>query len=72
MRGARNEFKKMSRTAEPFTFGIPEGEATSFIAARGFRDVVDVGAEELKGKYFGEHQDRYVKPWWRMAHATVP
>jgi methyltransferase (TIGR00027 family) len=72
MRGARNEFEKMSRSAEPFTFGIVEGEAPLFLAARGFRDVVDVGAAELKARYFGKQRDRYIKPWWRMAHATVP
>jgi methyltransferase (TIGR00027 family) len=72
MRGARNELEKMSRSAEPFTFGIVEGEALSFLTARGFRDVVDVGAAELKAKYFVEHRDRYIKPWWRIAHATVP
>jgi methyltransferase (TIGR00027 family) len=72
MRGARNEFEKMSRSAEPFTFGIVEGEAPSFLTARGFSDVVDVGAAELKTKYFGEHRNLYIKPWWRMALATVP
>lgn len=72
MRGARNEFNKMSRSAEPLTFGIVEGEAPSFLTARGFRDVVDVGSAELKAKYFGEYQDRHVKPWWRIVHATVP
>ena len=72
MRGARNELYKMSRGAEPLTFGIVEGAAPSFLATRGFCDAVDTGSAELKAKYFGEYQDRYVKPWWRMVHATVP
>lgn len=72
MRGARNEFDKMNRSAEPLTFGIAEGKAPSFLFTRGFRDAVDVGSVELKAKYFGEHQDRYVKSWWRIVHATVP
>jgi len=72
MRGARSEFEKMSRSAEPFTFGIGEGEIQSFLAARGFCDVVDVGAAELKEKYFAGNSGQYVKPWWRIVHATVP
>jgi methyltransferase (TIGR00027 family) len=71
LRGARNEFERMSRTSEPLTFGIAEGEAPAFLAARGFGRIVDVGAEELKSRYFGRHQERYVKPWWRMVHADT-
>lgn len=71
MRGARNEFEKMSRSAEPFTFGIAEGQAGAYLAARGFRDAVDVGATELKANYFARFPDRYVKPWWRIVHAYL-
>lgn len=39
MRGARNEFDKMSRGSEPLTFGIAQGEVEPFLRARGFRDV---------------------------------
>jgi methyltransferase (TIGR00027 family) len=72
MRGAREEFGKMSRSAEPFTFGIVDGGAEPFLEARGFRKVVDVGSSELKAEFFGGNQDAYVKPWWRMVHAAVP
>lgn len=71
MRGARNEFEKMSRSAEPLTFGIAEGHAAAFLAARGFREVVDVGAAELQARYFSSYPERYIKPWWRMVYATV-
>jgi len=71
MRGARTEFAKMQRTSEPLTFGITQGAAGPYLARRGFGDVVDVGADDLKTRYFGGHLDRYVKPWWRIVHATV-
>ena len=72
LRGAANEFAKMSSTSEPLTFGIDEGQAPKFLASRGFQDVVDVGAQELMSRYFdpdGEH--RYIKPWWRMISGEV-
>jgi methyltransferase (TIGR00027 family) len=72
MRGARNEFERMQKTSEPLVFGIVEGQADAYLAARGFGDVVDVGADDLKTRYFGSNMDRYVKPWWRIVHATVP
>jgi methyltransferase (TIGR00027 family) len=73
MRGARKEAEKMRETDEPLTFGIPEGLAAQFLSARGFRDVVDVGALELKQSYFTAPggEARYVKPWWRIARAVV-
>lgn len=72
MRGARNEFEKMNRGNEPLVFGIEEGEAGAFLSARGFRDVVDVGSAELTERYFANNPGRYIKPWWRLVHATVP
>ena len=48
----------MSRTSEPLSFGIDEGQAPEFLAARGFQNVVDVGAQELASRYFdprGKH-----------------
>jgi methyltransferase (TIGR00027 family) len=72
LRGAANEFAKMSRTSEPLTFGIDEGQAAAFLASRGFQNVVDVGAHELSSRYFdprGMH--RYIKPWWRMLSGEV-
>lgn len=73
MRGARTEHDKMRRSSEPFTFGIGEGAVGTFLAERGFVDVVDVGADDLEASYFGgDTAGRYVKPWWRIASATVP
>jgi methyltransferase (TIGR00027 family) len=73
MAGARKEFEKMRRTSEPLVFGIAEGGIQAFLSARGFRDVVDAGAPELKSRYFtGSRHTRYIKPWWRIVHAAVP
>ncbi len=70
--GAANEFAKMSRTSEPLTFGIDEGQAPAFLASRGFVNVVDVGAQELTSRYFDPHgKHRYIKPWWRMISGEV-
>jgi O-methyltransferase involved in polyketide biosynthesis len=70
--GAANEFAKMSRTSEPLTFGIDEGQAPAFLASRGFQNVVDVGAQELISRYFDPHgKHRYIKPWWRMISGEV-
>jgi methyltransferase (TIGR00027 family) len=72
LRGAQNEFSKMSRTSEPLTFGFPEGEASTFLAGRGFGNVVDLGASELTSRYFDElGTRRYVKPWWRIVSGEV-
>jgi methyltransferase (TIGR00027 family) len=72
LRGAANEFAKMSRTSEPLTFGIDEGQATAFLASRGFQNVVDVGAQELLSRYFDPHgKHRYIKPWWRIISGEV-
>ena len=72
LRGAANEFAKMSNTSEPLTFGIDEGQAPKFLASRGFQNVVDVGAQELTSRYFDPHgQHRYIKPWWRMISGDV-
>jgi methyltransferase (TIGR00027 family) len=72
LRGASNEFAKMSQTSEPLTFGIDEGQAPAFLASRGFQNVVDVGAQELTSRYFDSHRKhRYIKPWWRMISGEV-
>jgi methyltransferase (TIGR00027 family) len=71
-RGARNERDKMSATPEPFVFGIPAEQIEAFLTARGFRDVVDVGADQLSERFMrGERSSRYIKAWWRIVHATV-
>jgi methyltransferase (TIGR00027 family) len=72
LHGAANEFAKMSRTSEPLTFGIDEGQAPAFLASRGFGNVVDVGAPELLSRYFDPLGKRaYVKPWWRIVSGEV-
>ena len=72
LRGAANEFAKMSRTSEPLSFGIDEGQAPAFLASRGFQNVVDVGAQELTSRYFDPHgKQRYIKPWWRIISGEV-
>jgi methyltransferase (TIGR00027 family) len=72
LRGAANEFAKMSHTSEPLTFGIDEGQAPTFLASRGFQNVVDVGAQELISRYFDPHgEHRYIKPWWRIVSGEV-
>jgi methyltransferase (TIGR00027 family) len=72
LRGAQNEFSKMSRTSEPLTFGFPEGEAPTYLAERGFCNVVDLGASELSSRYFdGLGKKRYIKPWWRIVSGEI-
>jgi methyltransferase (TIGR00027 family) len=73
LRGAQNEADKMRKTDEPLIFGIPDGQVPAFLSARGFRGVIDIGAEELKQSYFTAtgSERRYVKPWWRIARAVV-
>ena len=46
---------------EGLTFGIPEGTAGEFMAARGFHPVIDAGADDLKAAYFtGQNAGRAV------------
>jgi O-methyltransferase involved in polyketide biosynthesis len=72
LRGAANEFAVMSRTSEPLTFGIDEGQALTFLASRGFQNVLDVGAQELITRYFDPHaKHRYIKPWWMLISGEV-
>jgi methyltransferase (TIGR00027 family) len=70
LRGARNEHERMKRTAEPFVFGLAEGEAAGFLEKRGFCDVRDTAGDELRERYLGDRA-AYVKLWWRIVHATV-
>jgi methyltransferase (TIGR00027 family) len=73
MPGASTEFTKMQRTSEPLVSGFAEGQIGPYLEARGFDDVVDIGADGLKRRYFdGAASTRYVKPWWRIVHAARP
>jgi O-methyltransferase involved in polyketide biosynthesis len=51
-----NEVKGMRRyhfmTGEGLTFGIPEGMVETFLKERGFQQVKDVNADDLKAMYF--------------------
>ncbi|PKO14449.1 MAG: SAM-dependent methyltransferase [Chloroflexi bacterium HGW-Chloroflexi-10] len=48
-------------TGEGLTFGIPEGTVESFLEARGFRQVFDVGVDDLKAAYFtGKNASRKI------------
>jgi methyltransferase (TIGR00027 family) len=71
--GARNEYKKMARTTEPFIFGIEEADIETFLEQRGFHKVKNVGSDYLRKTYFREddQKKRNIKPWWRIIHATV-
>ncbi len=72
MRGALTERDKMRQTDEPFVFGIADDAIARFLAARGFALVHDAGAEELRERFVPPHRHGlYVKPWWRIARATV-
>jgi len=73
MPGALKEFGKMARTSEPLTFGIAEGECSFFLSDIGFHQIRDVGSQDLSSMYFSRQTEpRNVKPWWRIARATVP
>ena len=72
MRGAAAERAHMLRTPEPFVFGIAPTEIATFLTVRGFSNVHDAGADELKARTFpASRRAAYVKPWWRIVHATV-
>jgi methyltransferase (TIGR00027 family) len=70
-RGAATELARMRQTSEPFTFGIDAEKIADFLGSRGFHDVRDAGGEQLKASFPAERRGAYVKPWWRIAYATV-
>ena len=59
LRGAANEFTKMSRTSEPLSFGIDEGQAPAFPCLAGFSE---------RGRRRGRRAD---KPLLRSARQTL-
>jgi methyltransferase (TIGR00027 family) len=72
----RREITRMQRsspyTGEGLTFGIEEGKAEEFLRARGYTQVVNVTAEDLKKAYFtGANAKRAVAPIYAIVHATV-
>jgi methyltransferase (TIGR00027 family) len=70
-RGAQTERDRMKATSEPFVFGIDEDEIEEFLSARGFCHVRDAGGDALRTRYLRGDRDAYVKPWWRIVHASV-
>jgi len=59
-------------TGEGLTFGIPKETAKEFLLVRGFKEVIDIGAEELKAAYFtGKNARRKVVGGYGIAVATV-
>jgi methyltransferase (TIGR00027 family) len=71
-RGARAEYARMKRTPEPFVFGIAPENIDTFLSARGFGGVRDIGGDALRDRCFpASRRTAYVKPWWRIVDATV-
>ncbi len=75
-RQKQNEVSNMRRyrfmTGEGLTFGIPEGTAAAFLQARGFRQVKDVGMEDLRAAYFkGKNSVRKVAGGYGIATGRV-
>ena len=72
----QNEVSNMRRyrfmTGEGLTFGIPEGEVGSFLKARGFRQVKDVNAGDLKAAYFtGKNSNRNIVGGYGIVIGTI-
>jgi O-methyltransferase involved in polyketide biosynthesis len=54
------------------TFGIPEGQAVEFLQSRGYIDVVNVTADDLKRLYFtGVNANRAVAPVYAIVHGRT-
>jgi methyltransferase (TIGR00027 family) len=59
-------------TGEGLTFGIPEGAVESFLKERGFRQVKDVNANDLKAAYFtGKNARRAVAGGYGIVIGTI-
>ncbi len=59
-------------TGEGLTFGIPEGTVETFLKGRGFRQVKDVNAEDLKAAYFiGKNARRAVAGGYGIVIGTI-
>jgi len=71
---ARKAYERVdaSLTAEPFTFGIPQGTVQEFLHTKGFFPIEEVTGEFLKKTYFhGPNQKRKVLPICGFVRATV-
>lgn len=72
----RGEIVRMQRysrfTGENLSFGIEQGEIERFLVQRGFSQVENLTAEDLKRLYFtGPNQARAVAPVYAVVHALV-
>jgi methyltransferase (TIGR00027 family) len=72
----RSEVRSMHRyrfmTGEAMTFGIPAGTVEAFLKARGFRQVKDASADDLKAAYFTrKNADRKVAGGYGIAIGMV-
>jgi methyltransferase (TIGR00027 family) len=72
----RGDVKRMQRyrrfTGEGLEFGIEEGRIQPFLEERGFRNIVDIGAEGLMRRYCtGPNQGRRVAEVYSIVHAEV-
>jgi methyltransferase (TIGR00027 family) len=56
--GTRALMRTLRRADEPWTFGFDPARLPSYLAARGFALVADLGASEYRGLYFGAAADR--------------
>ena len=50
-RGAADTLATVRRVGEPYTFGLDPSQIASYLSARGFRLVEDVGASEYRERY---------------------
>ena len=60
------------KRCEPWTFGLQRGAIEGFLTQRGFHQVVNATAKDLKSSYFGgRNQKRKLFPFLPVVHATV-
>jgi methyltransferase (TIGR00027 family) len=71
-RGAERHFASLRKTAEPMTFGLDPAQTTAFLAERGLRLDLDLGAIDYRRRYYGPRADRMVgHEFYRVAAARV-
>ena len=70
--GTRNLIRLLKKEDEPWTFGIYPAELSSYLNARGFELVDDIGSLEYRARYIKSH-GRHMKgyPFYRIALARV-
>jgi methyltransferase (TIGR00027 family) len=53
--GVQHLGRVLRQTGEPWTFGLDPAEVPAFLAARGLRLLEDLGADDYRRRYWGEH-----------------